>query len=80
MTLIGIVLVALAFGAGVPGRRLLMAPALIGALGLVALAINGQQVSDTPIPFLILMTTLAILAGSWFRSLRRSAPAGRSGQ
>jgi len=28
-----------------------MAPALIGGLGLLALAVKGRQVGDTPIPF-----------------------------
>ena len=68
MTLALIFLVALALGAVVPDRRLLLAPALIGGLALLSLSVSGSQVSDTPIPFLTVMATAAVLAGGWFRS------------
>ena len=68
MMLTLIFLVALTLGAVFPARRLLMAPMLIGGLGLLTLAVNGRQVGDTPIPFLIVTTTAAMLAGGWARS------------
>ena len=78
MTLAMILLAALTLGAMVPGRRLLVAPALIGGFALLVLAVSGRQVSDTPIPFLIVMATAAMLAGGWFRSRwHPGAPEGR---
>jgi hypothetical protein len=79
MTVLLTFLVAVALGAAKPRRWLLLAPTLIGSLALIILAIGGHRLTDTPIPFLIVLTTLAIVLGGFLRTARRADSGAASG-
>jgi peptidoglycan/LPS O-acetylase OafA/YrhL len=71
MTLLLFLITALVLGLMVPRRWTLVVPSLIGALGLGSLAVNGKHPTDTPIPFLVAVCTLAVILGTWLRTRRR---------
>lgn len=79
MTLPLIVLAALGLGLAIPSRRVLFAPALIGLVALGALTMAGQDVTDTPIPFLVIVSTVFMGIGHVARTHAfRQVPPPRS--
>ena len=70
MTTAILALVALAVGARLRRPAALWAPTIAGALILTFLALTGHSVADTPIPFLVVLTTLAMMLGRFLRSRR----------
>lgn len=68
MIMILIVLAALSLGMVVPNRWVLLVPALTGLLALGALVMAGQDITDTPIPFLIVVSTICMWIGSVART------------
>lgn len=63
-----ILLAAPGFGLAIPSRRVLFGPALIGLFALGALVMAGQDASDTPIPFLIVIATIFMWIGNVART------------
>jgi hypothetical protein len=56
------VALSLLIGAYVPRRSTLLLPLVVGAVLIATLRLLGRDVSDTPIPFIIVATTTAIAA------------------
>jgi hypothetical protein len=73
MTIILIVAVALVAGAILPSRWALLLPLGIGACVAAAIAATGHGLSDTPIPFLVVVCTLVMVGGQGLRSRRISS-------
>ena len=63
MTTAILALVAFAMGARLRRPIALWAPTIAGALLLTFLVLTGHSVADTPIPFLAVLTTLAMMLG-----------------
>ena len=72
MTIILILAVALASGVIVQSRWALVLPLAFGACVAVALAVTGHGLSDTPIPFLVVVSTLVMVGGQGLRSRGRA--------
>jgi hypothetical protein len=68
MTMILILAVALAFGVSIRSRWAVLLPVSVGVLWALALALTGHNLSDTPIPFVTVVSTLALAAGMRVRS------------
>jgi hypothetical protein len=73
MTIILILAVALAVGVIVQSRWALLLPLAFGACVAGALVATGHGLSDTPIPFLVVVSTLVMIGGQGLRS-RGPAP------
>jgi len=71
MTIILILAVAVAAGVIIPSRWALLLPLAFGAGVAFAMAANGYAMNDTPIPFLVIVSTLVMVGGQGFRSGRR---------
>ena len=72
MTIILILAVALAGGVMMQSRWALLLPLAFGASVAVAIAATGRGLSDTPIPFLVVVSTLVMLGGQGLRSRGRA--------
>ena len=59
---------ALALGASLRSRWTLLLPLGAGLAAAAAVALTGNDPGDTPIPFLIAISTLAVAAGMIARS------------
>ena len=72
MTMALLLVVALVIGALRPSRWTLLAPLALASLVSVSLALTGHGLSDTPIPFLVIVTTGAVWVGARLRPRRLS--------
>jgi len=72
MTIILVLAIALLVGAAVQSRWVLLLPLGIGAGAAFAIAATGHGLGDTPIPFLVIVSTLVMLGGQGLRSRRVS--------
>jgi len=72
MTIILILAVALAAGMITQSRWALLLPFAFGAGVAFAIAATGRGISDTPIPFLVVVSTLVMIGGQGFRSRGRA--------
>jgi hypothetical protein len=72
MTLILILLIALAVGVKIHSRWVMLLPVAVGALAGTVLTMTGHDLSDTPILFLVVMTTIAVAAAHLAGSRRLS--------
>ena len=72
MTIILILAVALAGGVMIQSRWALLLPLAFGACVAVAIAATGRGLSYTPIPFLVVVSTLVMLGGQGLRSRGRA--------
>ena len=68
MTIILILAVALVAGAIIQSRWGLLLPLAFGACAALAIAATGHGLGDTPIPFLVVVSTLVMLGGQGLRS------------
>jgi hypothetical protein len=68
MTIILILAIALLVGAAIQSRWALLLPLGIGAGAAFAIAATGHGLADTPIPFLVIVSTLVMLGGQGLRS------------
>jgi hypothetical protein len=68
MTMILVVAAALALGASLRSRWTLLLPLAAGLAAAAAVAVTGNDLRDTPLPFLIAISTLALAAGKIARS------------
>jgi len=75
MTIILILALALAAGLGLQNRWALLLPLGLGAAVASALAATGHALGDTPIPFLVVVSTLVMVGGQGLRSRRISRTA-----
>ena len=74
MTIILILAVALAAGLVIQRRWALLLPLACGVGVAVAIVATGRGLSDTPIPFLVVVSTLVMVGGQGLRS-RPMSPA-----
>ena len=72
MTIILVLAIALLVGAAVQSRWVLLLPLGIGAGAAFAIAATGHGLGDTPIPFLVIVSTLVMLGGQGLRSRKVS--------
>ena len=72
MTIILILAVALAAGVIIQSRWALLLPLAFGACVAFAIAATGHAIDDTPIPFLVVVSTLVMVGGQGLRSLGRA--------
>jgi hypothetical protein len=72
MTIILILAVALAAGVIIQSRWALLFPLALGAGVAGAIAVTGHGLSDTPIPFLVVVSTLVMVGGQGLRSRGRA--------
>ena len=72
MTIILILAVALLAGVIIQNRWALLLPMAFGACVAVAIAATGHSLSDTPIPFLVVVSTLVMIGGQGLRSRGRA--------
>jgi len=63
-----IVAVAIVLGMSIRSRWAMLLPLSVGVVAALALAAAGRDLSDTPIPFMIVTSTLAVAAGKLARS------------
>ncbi len=68
MTIILILVVALVAGVSVQSRWMLLLPLGLGACVALAAAATGHALGDTPIPFLVVVSTLVMVGGQGLRS------------
>jgi hypothetical protein len=68
MTIILILAVALVAGAIIQSRWALLLPLGLGAAVASAMAATGHALGDTPIPFLVVVSTLVMVGGQGLRS------------
>jgi hypothetical protein len=71
MTIILILAVALVCGVMIQSRWALLLPLGFGASVAIAIAATGHGLSDTPIPFLVVVSTLVMVGGQGLRSRDR---------
>jgi hypothetical protein len=70
MTIILILAAALVVGVFIRSRWALVLPFAIGACVALAIAAAGRGLGDTPIPFLVIVSTLVMVGGQGLRSRR----------
>ena len=70
MTIILVLTVALVAGVIIQSRWALLLPLAVGACGALAIAATGHGLNDTPIPFLVVVSTLVMVGGQGLRSRR----------
>ena len=63
MSIILVLTVALAVGLLIHQRWVLLLPIAVGASVAAAIALSGRGLSDTPIPFLVVVSTLMMIGG-----------------
>lgn len=63
---------ALVAGMVIRRRWALLLPLAVGLCGSVTIAATGHALGDTPIPFLVVMTTLVMAEGQGLGSRRRA--------
>ena len=65
-----LLLLAVAFVAGAlwPHKAMLLAPVVLGPFVIAVLAMSGRDWWDTPIPFLMIVLTLAVATGRLART------------
>jgi hypothetical protein len=68
MTIILILAVALVAGVIIQSRWALLLPLGLGASVAFAMAATGHGLGDTPIPFLVVVSTLVMVGGQGLRS------------
>jgi hypothetical protein len=68
MTIILILSIALVTGAIVQSRWALLLPLGLGMTAALAIAATGHPLGDTPIPFLVVVSTLVMVGGQGLRS------------
>jgi hypothetical protein len=68
MTIILILAIALAAGVIIQSRWALLLPLAFGAGAAVAIAATGHAIDDTPIPFVVVVSTLLMVGGQGVRS------------
>ena len=71
MTIMLILAVALAAGVIIPSRWALLLPLAFGAGVAVMIAATGHAMDDTPIPLLVVVSTLVMVGGRGLRSRGR---------
>jgi len=67
MTIILILATALVAGVTVRSRWALLLPLGIGACSALAILASGHALGDTPIPFLVVVSTLVMVGGQGLR-------------
>ena len=67
MSIILVLAVALVAGIALRNRWALLIPLTMGAAVFASIAVSGGNVSDTPIPFLVLVSTLVMVGGQGLR-------------
>ena len=72
MTIILILAVALLAGVIIQNRWALLLPMAFGACVAIAIAATGHSLRDTPIPFLVVVSTLVMIGGQGLRSRGRA--------
>jgi len=72
MTIILVMALALVAGMTIASRLGLLLPLVIGACAALAVAATGHGLNDTPIPFLVVVCTLAMAGGRGLRSRRHA--------
>jgi hypothetical protein len=72
MTIIFILALALIAGVIMPSRLALLLPLVVGAGGALAITASGGGLGDTPIPFLVVASTLVMVGGQGLRSRSRA--------
>ena len=77
MTIILILALALVAGVMIQSRWALLLPVASGACVAVAIAATGHGLSDTPILFLVVVSTLVMVGGQGLRSRGRGNLVGR---
>ena len=68
MTIILVLAVALVAGLGLKSRWALLLPLGLGACVAVTMGATGHALGDTPIPFLVVVSTLVMVGGQGVRS------------
>jgi hypothetical protein len=68
MTIILILTIALVAGVIIQSRWALLLPLGLGVGVAIAIAATGHALGDTPIPFLVVVSTLVMLGGQGLRS------------
>ncbi len=68
MIIILVLALALVAGMIIPRRLGLLLPLVIGACAALAVGATGHGLSDTPIPFLVVVCTLVMIGGQGLRS------------
>jgi hypothetical protein len=68
MTIILVLVVALSAGVFMRSRWALLLPLAIGGSVALAIAATGRSLGDTPIPFLVVVSTLVMVGGQGLRS------------
>ena len=76
MTLTLVLIAAFGFGFGFRSWWLLLAPLLCGCAAAAAILLTGHSLTDTPIPFLVSASTIAMAAGILFQRFRTAALPG----
>jgi hypothetical protein len=77
MTIILILALALVAGVMIQSRWALLLPVASGACVAVAIAATGHGLTDTPILFLVVVSTLVMVGGQGLRSRGRGNLVGR---
>ena len=72
MSIILILAVALATGMIIQNRWALLLPLACGTCLALAIVATGHSIRDTPIPFLVVVSTLVMIGGQGLRSRRRA--------
>jgi len=67
MTIILILAIALVAGVILRSRWVLLLPLGIGACSALAILASGHALDDTPIPFLVVVSTLVMVGGQGLR-------------
>ena len=68
MTIIVILAIALLGGVIIQSRWALLLPLLLGGFVSLAIVATGHSLNDTPIPFLVVVSTLVMVGGQGLRS------------
>lgn len=68
MTVILILAIALVGGMIIQSRWALLLPLALGACVALAIAATGHSLNDTPIPFLVVVSTFVMVGGQGLRS------------
>jgi hypothetical protein len=70
MSIILVLTVALVAGLFLKSRWALLLPFAMGACTVVAIAVTGHGLRDTPIPFVVVVGTLVMLGGQGLRAVK----------
>jgi hypothetical protein len=72
MAIILVLAVALVCGMTIQSRWALLLPLVLGVSVAIAIAVTGHRLGDTPIPFLVVVSTLVMVGGQGLRSRGRA--------